>query len=223
MGFEIISLFEGWFLMTVILPFFFPHLLLRVFKGLRKPWHWHPHFLRFYYCIYVQFATVKFASKVMVPGPGLENFMEALFALGIFLISPSKKSWPPNSKTSLLYYRVGGWFWVLPFFFPPLSPRIFALTTPLGILPISPAGKVCAVSVRKTVKLSTMGHFLANTIQSLLAHSHTQCSWPRSSEFDMATSKGLNSEPGKSDLEKAHDTKQCYGIQFKLFTYSYAC
>ena len=48
-------------------------------------------------------------------------------------------------------------FQLLVFF---LLPGIFALTTPLGIFAHIAPEKVCAVSVRKTVKLSTMGHFL---------------------------------------------------------------
>ena len=58
-------------------------------------------------------------------------------------------------------------------------PGIFALTTPLGIFAHIAPEKVCAVSVRKTVKLSTMGHFLALHTPNVHGPDHLLLIWPK--------------------------------------------
>ena len=60
-------------------------------------------------------------------------------------------------------------------------PGIFALTTPLGIFAHIAPEKVCAVSVRKTVKLSTMGHFLALHTPNVHGPDHLLLIWPKKS------------------------------------------
>ena len=69
-------------------------------------------------------------------------------------------------------------FQLLVFF---LLPGIFALTTPLGIFAHIAPEKVCAVSVRKTVKLSTMGHFLVLHTPNVHGPDHLLLIWPKQS------------------------------------------
>ena len=69
-------------------------------------------------------------------------------------------------------------FQLLVFF---LLPGIFALTTPLGIFAHIAPEKVCAVSVRKTVKLSTMGHFLVLHTPNVHGPDHLLLIWPKKS------------------------------------------
>ena len=83
----------------------------------------------------------------------------------------------PARKLILFSDRFSLLFQLLVFFLP----GIFALTTPLGIFAHIAPEKVCAVSVRKTVKLSTMGHFLALHTPNVHGPDHLLLIWPKKS------------------------------------------